>query len=81
MRRFPVAVWAADACGRNYEGNVDRSYDADYWRKHAEETRAKAEAMYYFPAKRELLLIAECYERLAEHAARTAGRKAPRSRG
>jgi hypothetical protein len=32
-------------------------------------------------AKREMLMIAECYERLADHAERTAGRKAPRLRG
>jgi hypothetical protein len=44
-------------------------------------TRAIAQAMSLPAAKREMLLIAEAYERLADHAERTAGRKAPRSRG
>jgi len=60
---------------------VDRSYDADHWRKQADDARATAQAMMLPSAKREMLMIAECYERLADHAEWTAGRKAPRLRG
>jgi hypothetical protein len=60
---------------------VDRSYDADYWRKQADDARATAQAMMLPAAKREMLVIAEYYERLADLAERTAGRNAPRSRG
>jgi hypothetical protein len=43
--------------------------------------RAKAEAMTSPTTKCELLQIAAAYDRLADHAERTAGRKAHRSRG
>jgi hypothetical protein len=60
---------------------MERSHDADNWRKCADDMRAKAEAMISPTSKRELLLIAAAYDRLADHAERTAGRKAQRSRG
>jgi hypothetical protein len=60
---------------------VDRSHDADHWRKQADDARTTAQAMKLPAAKREMLLIAEYYERLADLAERTAGRKALRSRG
>jgi hypothetical protein len=62
-------------------GTVDRPYDADHWRECAENMRAKAEAMTSPTTKCELLQIAVAYDRLADHAERTAGRKAPRSLG
>jgi hypothetical protein len=54
------------------------SCDADFWRKRAEEARATAQAMSTPAAKREMQLIAAAYERLADHAERTAGRSATR---
>jgi hypothetical protein len=62
-------------------GTVDRPYDAAHWRECAEYMRAKAEAMTSPTTKCELLQIAAAYDRLGDHAERTAGRKAPRSRG
>ena len=50
------------------------SHDAEYWRKQADEARAAAGTMSV-RAKSELLSIATAYERLAEQAERTAGRK------
>ena len=52
----------------------DRSGYADHWRWCAEEARTQALAMTLPEAKRQMYLIAEAYERLAEHAERTAGR-------
>jgi hypothetical protein len=63
---------------RETGGIVQRSYDADYWRQRAEEARATAEAMVLPAAKREMWVVAEAYERLAEHAERTAGRRGSR---
>jgi hypothetical protein len=54
--------------------------DADFWRGRAEEARATAEVMTFPDAKREMLSIAGAYERLADHAERTAGRRASRER-
>jgi hypothetical protein len=67
--------------GRGCEGVrgvVQRSYDADFWRQRAEEVRAMAEALALPAAKREMWVIAKAYERLAEHAERTAGRRGTR---
>lgn len=57
-------------------GLVTQPYDADYWRQRANEARALAEAMTLPVAKREMEHIAAIYERLANRAERTAGRKA-----
>jgi hypothetical protein len=38
---------------------VEYPYDADYWRKQAEESRAPAHIITMAAAKRELLAIAE----------------------
>jgi hypothetical protein len=62
------------------EARVAHVYDVAYWRKQAEESRAAAEVMTSAAAKRELLAIAEAYDRLADEAERKAGRKAARSR-
>jgi hypothetical protein len=50
------------------------SSDADFWRKSADKARATAEAMTAPSAKRDMQLIAAAYERLADHAERTAKR-------
>jgi hypothetical protein len=60
---------------------VDRSNDADHWRKQAETARATAQGMTLPAARREMRYIAEAYERMANHAERTVGRKVERSRG
>ena len=44
------------------------NYDASYWLDRAEEARRQAEEMTHPPAKREMLVIAAGYERLAQHA-------------
>jgi hypothetical protein len=54
---------------------VQRSYNEAYWRERAEEARAIAGAMTTPISRREMLQIAVAYERLAERAERTAGRK------
>jgi hypothetical protein len=54
------------------------SKDPDYWRARAREARVQAEHMSTQAPKRELLTIALAYERLADHAERTAGRKGKR---
>jgi hypothetical protein len=59
---------------------VQRSYDVDFWRRRAQGTRVTAEAMTSPIVKRELLAIAEGYERLADHEQRTAAWKARPSR-
>jgi hypothetical protein len=51
----------------------------EYWLDRAEEARAQAKDMATPEARREMLLIAAAYQRLAEHAERTAGRKPQRS--
>jgi hypothetical protein len=42
--------------------------DADYWLDRAEEAQLQAEEMTHPPAKREMLLVAAKYRRLAQHA-------------
>jgi hypothetical protein len=59
---------------------VTQSYDADFWRQRAKEARAIAEAMTLPVARREMEHIAAAYDRLAERAERTAGRKGARER-
>jgi hypothetical protein len=60
---------------------MDRSNDADRVRKLAEDARATAKAVASLVLRTELLAIAANYERLAELAERTAGRKGERWRG
>jgi hypothetical protein len=50
--------------------------DEQYWLDRAEEVRLQAEQMTNADTKRELLIIAAAYRRLAEHAERTVGKKA-----
>jgi hypothetical protein len=63
---------------RGIEGIMLTSCDADFWRKRADEARATAEVMTAPAAKREMELIAAAYDRIADHAERTAGRRATR---
>lgn len=49
--------------------------DAGTLRQRAADARSAAEAMASETAKRELLMIATAYERLADHIERTTGRK------
>jgi hypothetical protein len=67
-------------CGTEQDagGLVTQSYDADFWRQRAEETRALAETMKLAVARREMEQIAAAYDRLADRAERTAGRKGTR---
>ena len=53
------------------------THEPEYWLNRAEEARAQAKDMITPEARREMLLIAAGYQRLAEHAERTAGRKSP----
>jgi hypothetical protein len=57
------------------EKSVEAQYDADYWRKRADEAHSVALAMADPAAKRHMHFIAQAYERLADHAERTARRK------
>jgi hypothetical protein len=50
--------------------------DEQYWLDRAEEARLQAEQMTNADTKREMLVIAAAYRRLAQHAERTAGKKA-----
>jgi hypothetical protein len=61
-------------------GLVTQPYDADGWRQRANEARALAETMTLPVAKREMQHIAAIYQRLANRAERTAGRKGTRER-
>ena len=63
-------------CQRGKGEGVPKERDAHYWLDLAEEARSKAERMTYADTKHEMLRIAAAYERLAEHAERTAGKKA-----
>jgi hypothetical protein len=54
---------------------VTQPYDAEYWRRRVEEARAIARAITLPIAQREMEYIAAAYERLAERAGRTAGRR------
>jgi pyruvate-formate lyase len=51
-------------------------YDADHWRRLAQEARARAEKITDADARREMRAIASAYDRLADHTAQTAGRRA-----
>jgi RNA polymerase sigma-70 factor (ECF subfamily) len=53
------------------------THEPEYWLNRAEEARAQAKRMITPEARREMLLIAAGYQRLAEHADRTASRKSP----
>jgi hypothetical protein len=55
------------------------AFDAQYWLDRAEEARLHAEEMTHPPAKREMLLIAAGYRRLAEHALERTARKKQRA--
>ena len=44
------------------------NYDAKHWLDRAEEARRQADELTHPPARREMLLIAAGYERLAQHA-------------
>jgi hypothetical protein len=57
---------------------VQQPYDADFWRKRAEEARAVSAALTLPAARREMEHIAAAYERLADRAARLAGPKGAR---
>src|SRR5262245_56524334 len=54
---------------------LESQFDTDYWRMRADETRSVAQAMTNPAARREMHFIAEAYDRLADHAERTARRK------
>lgn len=54
---------------------MESQYDADYWRKRADEAHTVAQSMADPAARRQMHFIAEAYERLADHADRTARRK------
>jgi hypothetical protein len=58
--------------------SVSQPYDAVFWRKRADEARAIAANMKVPGARREMEQIAAAYERLADRAERTAGRKGTR---
>ena len=50
--------------------------DQQYWLDLAEEARLQAKQMTNADTKREMLIIAAAYRRLADHAERTAGKRA-----
>jgi RNA polymerase sigma-70 factor, ECF subfamily len=54
-----------------------RPHEPEYWLDRAAEARAQAKDMITPEARREMLLIAAGYQRVAEHAERTAGKKSP----
>jgi ADP-heptose:LPS heptosyltransferase len=54
------------------------NYDAEHWRKRAEEARAQAEQMSTPGAKRQLLEIAASYEQLVKLAEEGSANKKPR---
>jgi hypothetical protein len=56
-----------------------KTFDAQYWQERAEEARLQAEEMTHPPAKREMLLIAAGYQRLAQHAEERTARKKSRT--
>jgi uncharacterized protein Yka (UPF0111/DUF47 family) len=59
---------------------MTQPYDADYWRRRAEEARTLAESLTLPVARREMEHIVAAYERLADRAERAAGRKGRRER-
>jgi hypothetical protein len=57
------------------EGVPSKIFDAQHWLDRAEEARLQAEEMTQPAAKREMLLIAAGYRRLAQHAEERTARK------
>jgi hypothetical protein len=51
------------------------THTPEYWLARAEEARSHARQMTTDEARRQLLIIAVAYQRLAEHAEHTGGRK------
>jgi hypothetical protein len=76
--RNPAEALAFESRGGETGGCVQPVCDADFWRRLAQKARATAETMTVAAAKREMQVIASAYERLADHAERTAGRRAGR---
>ena len=54
-------------------------FDAQYWRDRAEEARLHAAEMTHPPARREMLLVAAGYRRMAQHAEERTAHKKPRA--
>jgi hypothetical protein len=89
--RYPVRLWRRNprnltqgkcvhSCGdrgvATFGGDVpSKVRDADYWLDCAEEAQLQAEEMTHPPAKREMLLVAAKYRRLAQHAEERTARK------
>jgi hypothetical protein len=78
----PKGRFSVTYAGANRPGEIVRpreivqpAKDADYWRRCAKEARSTAEAMNVPAAKREMLMIAAAYERLADHSESTARRR------
>ena len=71
---FEVPLRFCDAKLRR-PGESVQPYDADYWRSRAQEARAIATVMTTPDTRREMQQIAAAYERLADRAERTEGRK------
>jgi hypothetical protein len=67
LQRQVVRAWG--------EGVPSEIFDAQYWLDRAEEARLQAEEMTQPAAKREMLLIAAGYRRLAQHAEERTARK------
>jgi len=55
--------------------SVESQHDAGFWRQRAEDARAVAQTMKSCSERRKMEAIAAAYDRLAEHAERTARRK------
>jgi hypothetical protein len=66
---------------RGFGGEVQSKtvFDAQYWLDRAEEARLQAEEMTHPPARREMLLIAAGYGRMAQHALERTARKKQRA--
>ena len=60
------------------DGGMSDLNDANFWHQRAKDARGIAEAMTLPAAQREMLAIADAYERVADHIERTAGRRAKR---
>ena len=73
-----MEVLAFGRRGGRWGDIVQPTYDADHWRRLAEGARATAGKMTDAEARQEMRIIALAYERLADHAERTAGRRAAR---
>jgi hypothetical protein len=81
FRREPINCFNVIWSGWETGDCVQSQYDADYWRQCADEARAVARAMTHPAPKREMLFIAQAYERLADRAELTAGLRGNRSNG